>query len=121
MVRVIAAAAVWMAWGAMPAVAQSGTSPAAFARCSVCHAVSAGKPAGLGPNLAGVIGRKAGTLPGYTYSPAMKASAIVWSEEQVQRFIANPQGVVKGTKMYLPGIADAAERAAIVAYLRGLR
>ena len=105
-----------------PAMAQDATAGAkAFSRCSVCHAVTADKPSTLGPNLAGVVGRKAGSLKAYSYSPAMKAAGYVWTADRIATFITNPQATVKGTKMYFPGVADAKTRADLIAYLATLK
>jgi cytochrome c len=91
----------------------------AFAPCAVCHSVDGST--GTGPTLLGVIGRKAGTLPGFRYSRAMKNAAITWNESSLDRYLADPQGFVPGNIMPFSGVADAAERAAIVAYLKTLR
>ena len=91
------------------------------AKCAMCHGVTAKAPAGIGPRLFGVIGRKVGTLPGYTFSPAMKASGLTWTADAVKRFLANPQGTVRGTKMPFAPMTAAADRDNIAAYLATLR
>ena len=91
------------------------------AKCAMCHGVTAKAPAGIGPRLFGVIGRKAGTLPGYTFSPAMKASGLTWTAVAVKRFLANPQGTVRGTKMPFAPMTAAADRDNVAAYLATLR
>jgi cytochrome c len=74
----------------------------------------------LGPSLHGVIGRKAGSLPDYPYSDAMKNSSVVWDEAALDRFIENPDAVVSGNKMKpYAGMTSAQDRAAIVAFLAG--
>jgi len=90
---------------------------ALFARCAICHAVEPGRNK-LGPSLAGMFGRKAGTVPGFTYSPAMKSSKIVWDDKTVDAFIAKPTAVVPGTRMAFPGLSGPADRANLIAYLR---
>ena len=92
--------------------------PAEFAVCSACHEVTPGQ-ASVGPNLAGVVGRKAGSSD-YDYSPAMKASGITWTPDQLQAFIVNPSKVVPGTKMDFDGATDA-DAKVIVAYLATLK
>lgn len=84
-------------------------------RCSVCHAL-APAPGKMGPPLAGVVGRKAGTLAGYAYSNALKASGITWSAETLDAYVKAPAKTVPGTKMLL-GAPDAQQRAAVIQYL----
>ena len=74
----------------------------------------------LGPSLYGVIGRKAGTLPGYEYSPSLKESGVTWDEPTLDKWIANPGAVIPGNQMSPPygGVADAAIRKRIIAYLK---
>lgn len=73
----------------------------------------------VGPNLYGIVGRKAGAAA-YPYSPAMKSSAIVWTPEKLDRFLAAPGKLVPGTKMPI-AVPGAADRQAIIAYLKTLR
>lgn len=93
---------------------------AAFAACAACHAVEAGAPSGVGPNLRGVAGRKAGSLEGFAYSDALKASGITWTESELDAFLANPAGKVPGTAMAAGAVGNAETRKAIVAYLASL-
>lgn len=95
--------------------------PTAFAICTVCHAVVAGQLAKIGPNLVGVVGRAAGTAPGFTYSEAMKKSAIMWNDDNLSAFISAPASKIPGTKMNYPGQKDPALTAQIVAYLATLK
>jgi len=87
-------------------------------RCQMCHVLNKGqKPSALAPNLNGVIGRKAGTTSDFAlYSPALKASNIVWTPAKVDAFLAGPGKLVPGTKMVI-SVADAKDRANIVAFL----
>jgi cytochrome c len=85
--------------------------------CRTCHTMREGDNR-LGPNLYKVVGRKAGSEPGYGYSSAMKDAGLVWDKTTLDRFIANPDQVVPGHNMKpYGGIASAEERAKIVAYL----
>ncbi|HVK42868.1 MAG: cytochrome c class [Phenylobacterium sp.] len=84
-------------------------------RCAVCHTIAPGATK-MGPPLKGVVGRKAGTLAGYAYSPAMKASGLTWTAANLDKYLAKPAGVVPGTKMMI-AVPDATQRAAIVTYL----
>src|SRR5262245_20338778 len=88
-----------------------------FARCKACHTIEPGANR-IGPSLAGLFGRKAGTAEGYNYSDAMKNSGIVWNEETLSKYLENPRGVVPGTKMVFPGVKDAQDRADLIAYLK---
>ena len=73
----------------------------------------------LGPSLAGVIGRKAGTEAGYNYSPAMKSAAIVWNAQTLDQYLTDPAKVVPGNKMPFPGLKTDNDRADVIAYLAG--
>lgn len=94
--------------------------PAAYAQCVSCHAVEAGKN-GLGPSLAGVFGRKAGTGAGFVYSEAMKASGLTWDEATLDEYLTAPMKKVPGTKMSYAGLSDAAKRQELIAYLKALK
>jgi len=86
-------------------------------RCGQCHAIGEGSESKAGPNLAGLMGRPAGTLEGFDYSDAMKASGIVWSEDALKSFLAAPRKVVPGTRMNFNGLKRPGETEAIVGYL----
>jgi cytochrome c len=85
-----------------------------YARCAACHALAYDR---VGPRHCGVLGRRAGTVPGFDYSPAMKRSKLMWTKENLSRFLADPLSVVPGTTMTYAGVSDAKERADLVAYL----
>ena len=88
--------------------------------CRTCHSVKEGDNR-LGPSLAGVVGRKAGELPGYAYSSSMQNSGVTWDEATLDKFIANPEAVVGGNKMKpFTGIADEGQRKEIVAFLKSI-
>ncbi|HCB74955.1 c-type cytochrome [Sphingomonas yantingensis] len=88
-----------------------------FATCSTCHAVEAGVNK-IGPSLHAVVGRKAGSVAGYSYSTANKNSGITWTEDKLFQYLQNPQRVVPGTKMAFAGWSDAQKRADVIAYLK---
>ena len=90
---------------------------AAFTTCQTCHAIDAGVNK-IGPSLHGVVGRKAGSIAGFTYSDANKTSGITWSEAKLFQYLENPQRVVPGTKMSFPGWSDPQKRADVIAYLK---
>jgi cytochrome c len=98
-----------------PATAQQARPPA-FAQCAGCHSTQAGKTL-FGPSLAGVGGRRAGTLPGYAYSPALKASGLTWNAKTLDRWLISPKKTVPSTKMPFNGIQDPKSRAQVIAYL----
>lgn len=94
--------------------------PTTFAQCSGCHKVAKGEPNSIGPNLNGIGGRKAGQVPNFVYSPAMKKSGITWTRKELIAFISNPQARVPGSRMFYAQ-PDKAEAARIADYLMGLR
>lgn len=87
-------------------------------QCSVCHSVVNGKK-GIGPNLFGLIGRKAGSVPDYQYSSANKTSGLTWDEATLDRYLKAPQQVVPGTKMTYAGLKNDTQRSDLIAYLAG--
>lgn len=89
-----------------------------FAQCSACHAVGASAQNNIGPVLNGVVGRAAGTYPGYRYSSAMKRSGLTWDEGTLTQYLRGPDKVLPGTKMAFPGIASDADLANVIAYLK---
>ncbi|KPF55858.1 cytochrome C [Novosphingobium sp. AAP1] len=104
-----------------PAAAAEGGDPAhgrtVAARCLACHDLNTGATR-LGPSLKGVIGRKAGSLPGYAYSDAMKSSGVTWTPDTLNTYLKSPTTYVKGTKMAFAGLPDAKDRADVIAYLQ---
>ncbi len=93
----------------------------AFAEeCGDCHSTKEGK-AKKGPPLVGIVGRKAGTVADFAYSDAMLQSGISWTSEKVDAYIAQPRKVVPGGKMKYDGLADAAVRADVIAYVLSLK
>jgi cytochrome c len=92
-----------------------------FKRCAVCHTSDKGGGDGLGPNLFGIVGRKAATHSGFAYSAPLKKSGIVWSDATLTKWVAGPARVVPGTKMSFAGITSKKQQADVVAYLSSLK
>jgi cytochrome c len=103
------------------AAGDAGRGAALFNRCALCHNNAKGAPNKIGPNLFGVVGRKAGTYPGFSYSSAMKSAKFAWTPARLDAWLAGPQNVVPGNAMPFAGIADAKQRADLVAYLATLK
>ena len=90
-----------------------------FAQCIACHSVDG--RIGVGPSLQGILGRKSGEFPGFHYSRAMKNAGITWNSNTLNGYVADPQKVVPGNVMPFSGVADAKQRADLIAYLGTLR
>jgi cytochrome c len=88
-----------------------------FALCKSCHTVVEGGPNMTGPNLHGIIGRKAGGHEGFAYSDAMKGAGFVWDAAHLDTWIADPKAMLPGNKMTFLGIKDAKDRTDVIAYL----
>jgi len=101
-----------------PAQAQVDAGRRLFARCTNCHEVGAGARNGFGPQLNGIVGRKAGSAPAYAYSPALKQAGFVWNEQKLVAFIRDSEKVVPGNKMRFLSFMSEKQAAEIVAYLR---
>ena len=88
--------------------------------CGLCHATEAGKTK-IGPSLHDVVGRVAGTLPGYSYSEAMKKYHQKWTPDELEHYLEDPRKHVPGTKMIFAGLKDEKQRDDVVAYLETLK
>lgn len=108
--------------GAASAAGDSGEGEKVFKRvCSTCHIATKDGPKRPGPALFGVVGRKSGTVEGFRYSEANKNANIVWSEETLDPYLADPKKVVPGTIMAFAGVKKPEERANLIAYLATLK
>jgi cytochrome c len=89
---------------------------AVFMQCMACHTAEVGQNR-LGPSLAGVVGRKSGSLAGYTYTPAMQGSNLTWTPATLDKYLTNPRAMVPGTKMIFAGLPNPDDRANVIAFL----
>ena len=103
-----------------PAAGDPAAGKAVFRKCQACHAIGPDAKSKTGPLLTGVIGRPAGKVDGFSYSPAMSKAAeggLTWSPDKMAEFLANPKGFLPGTKMTFAGLRKDQERADLIAYL----
>jgi cytochrome c len=85
--------------------------------CGTCHSASNPPRDVVGPSLFAVVGRKAGTKPGFSYSRAMASAGFVWTPQQLEAYIARPQAIVPGNRMPFAGLPNPKDRADVVGYL----
>ena len=103
--------------GAARADGDAARGEAKFQDCAACHKLETGAN-NVGPSLHGVFTRKAGELADFRYSPAIKRSGISWTPETLDKFITDPQAAVPGNRMPYAGMANASDRADLIAYLQ---
>ena len=113
----VAAAALIASMGAA-AAQDAAAGEKVFAKCKICHQIGEGAKNMVGPVLNGVVGRKAGTYPGYHYSDANKNSGITWDEATLKEYLKDPKAKVPGTKMVFPGLKSDEDIANVIAYLK---
>lgn len=84
-------------------------------QCGVCHSLEKGYNK-VGPSLYGLVGRSAGSIPDFAYSDALRTSAVIWTTEQLDKYIANPKATIPGVKMPYPGLADERARMDLITF-----
>ena len=113
------AAAVLIATSTGVALAQDAVKGAVvFKQCQVCHSIGPGAKNKIGPELNGLYGRPAGTVPKFDYSDANKHSGIVWNEENFKEYVRYPRAFVRGTKMIFPGLKNQEQVNDLWAYVK---
>lgn len=121
----LAASSLLAAFAASPAAAENLEKGAqSFRKCRACHDVGANAANKVGPALNGIFGRAAAANPGFNYSEAMKtagAKKLVWNDETLNGYLESPGTYLPKNKMAFKGIADEAERADLIAFLKTLK
>jgi len=110
-----------LALAAAPGIAAAQDAAAGekvFAKCKVCHQIGEGAKNAVGPELNGVVGRKAGSAADYNYSAANRDSGLTWDEATLKEYLKNPRGKVPGTKMIFPGLSNDKDIDNVIAYLK---
>ena len=92
-----------------------------FQKCAGCHSVGPGAINKTGPILNGIVGQKAGIVPGYDFSGAMKDSGIVWDEAKLATYLRAPRAMIPGVKMTFGGLQRDADIANVIAYLKSFK
>ena len=101
----------------LPPMSHAQSGEKLFEQCVTCHSLEAGKN-GVGPSLNGIVGRKIASVDGFRYSNIIKAQKLVWTDELLDRFLADPQAMFRGNKMPFSGISDAGLRRALLDWLK---
>lgn len=101
-----------------PAAAQLTAGERLWFQCRACHTLAEGEAHMLGPNLYGMMNQRAGTRPGFHYSPVMANTQIVWNDATLNKWIERPNSVLTGHTMVYRGMADAQKRSVLVEYIK---
>lgn len=103
---------------AAPPATDAAAGKRVFLRCMACHNVKPNQPNKVGPNLSGVVGKKAAQVPGFRYSAAMTKSNVTWNDATLDKWLTRPASVVPGTSMVFAGLSKPEDRKAVIAYLK---
>ena len=115
-----AMAAVALAAGTARAEGDPALGKTQFNKCAACHSIKPGENK-IGPSLHGIVGRPAHSIENFNYSEAMKNYNVTWDPATLDHYLADPRGVVPGTKMIFVGLKKEDERANLIAYLETLK
>ena len=116
--RAILVAALVLGGSTLACAQNAAEGEKVFAVCRACHQIGPTAKNAVGPAQNGLIGRAAGTYPGYAYSPAMKNSGLTWDEATFRDYIHDPKAKVPGTKMVFPGLKDEQKITDLIAFLK---
>jgi cytochrome c len=117
----VLAAICTLASSAQAAEGDAAAGENVFKKCKICHQVGDGAKNQVGPQLNGIVGRKAGTVEGFSYSPAMKEAGekgMVWTDENLHKYVENPKDFVPKNKMAFVGLKQEKDRDDVIAYLK---
>ena len=113
-------AALGLATGTAWADGDPALGKAQFNKCAACHSIKQGENK-IGPSLHGIVGRPSHSIQGFDYSAAMKGYNVTWDPATLDHYLADPRGVVQGTKMIFVGLKKEEDRANLIAYLETLK
>ncbi len=113
--RILLSALLALAAAPASATGDAQRGEVVYGRCLACHALAYDR---VGPRHCGLFGRRAGSIAGFAYSPAMLRARIVWNRRTLDRFLASPRNMVPGTSMTYDGVADRTERTDLIVYLK---
>ncbi len=121
LVVLLAGSLVTGAWQPAQAAGDAAAGRQVFqTHCSICHNVAPGRNS-VGPSLFGIVGSKSAAVPGYNFSPALRALNATWDEATLDKWLSGPRAMVPETKMSFSGLKDAKQRADVIAYLATLK